>query len=182
MIPNNSSKRKLELSFTIIELLVVIALIGLLASIILVSLRGARDRAKTAQTYAALDGIRKVILLYYQDYNGKLPPDGAMSHCWDASGGWDIPDPNTCNCVKTKLGDPISVYTITNISMKDAWGTCYIWHYHPDSSEYNFLMSLGSNKTGDWWSEHSGTCDDDDICLFFGTGTQAYHPGQSSWK
>lgn len=41
---------KLKRSFTLIELLVIIAIIGLLASIVLVSLRGAGERAKLART------------------------------------------------------------------------------------------------------------------------------------
>lgn len=68
--------------FTLIELLVVIAIIGLLASIVLVSLNSARGKARDVKRISDLHQIVLALEMYYDDH-GYYPP----SSCgWDCNG------------------------------------------------------------------------------------------------
>ncbi len=58
--------------FTLIELLVVIAIIGILASIVLVSLDGARKKGRDARRIADIKSIQLALETYYND-NLKYP-------------------------------------------------------------------------------------------------------------
>lgn len=58
--------------FTLIELLVVIAIIGLLSSVVLASLNGARKKGRDARRIADLKQMQVALELYYSD-NGVYP-------------------------------------------------------------------------------------------------------------
>lgn len=62
--------RTQQRGFTLIELLVVIAIIGMLSSVILSSLNGARKKARDARRLADLKQLEAALELYYSDHTG----------------------------------------------------------------------------------------------------------------
>lgn len=88
--------------FTLIELLVVISIIGLLASVVLVSLNGARIKARDARRIADLKQITTALELYASD-NGYYPSTGSVAGgaaawaCFDCQNSIDNPIYNPSN-------------------------------------------------------------------------------------
>ncbi len=66
------SKLEKNKGFTLIELLVVIAIIGILSSVVLVSLNSARIKARDAKRTASIKELQTALELYYDD-NGSYP-------------------------------------------------------------------------------------------------------------
>jgi type II secretion system protein G len=72
---NNGTTKNSYLSrrvpgFTLIELLIVITIIGILASLVLANMAGARERARDAQRKADLRQVQTALRLYYNDFQG----------------------------------------------------------------------------------------------------------------
>jgi len=63
---------RLSRGFTLVELLVVIAIIGVLATLLLLQLGVARQRARDAKRIADVNQVRTAIELYFDD-NGQYP-------------------------------------------------------------------------------------------------------------
>jgi len=84
---NIFSERKLngfsKKGFTLIELLVVIAIIGLLASIVLVNVNSAREKAKISKATVQIREVVKAAALYINDTN-QYPPNCRLD-CTSAS-------------------------------------------------------------------------------------------------
>ncbi|HVY67863.1 MAG TPA: type II secretion system protein [Patescibacteria group bacterium] len=96
MHPNHNQSALLrqaggETGFTLIELLVVISIIGLLSSVILVSLNGARLKARDARRISDMRQLETALDLYYQNHSvyptqDPNTPDSSGLIC----GGWDV--------------------------------------------------------------------------------------------
>ena len=93
-------------AFTLIELLIVIAIIGILASIVLVSLNGSRIKARDTQRKSDINSIHKALETYFT-YYGSYP---AETWC-DSSIG-------SCNTVCPCAGSDWNYTTATFIGLK----------------------------------------------------------------
>src|SRR5262245_57879535 len=60
-------------AFTLIELLVVVAIIAVLASLLLLALQGAKERAKQTTCMTNLKSLYLAVAMYGDDYNGCYP-------------------------------------------------------------------------------------------------------------
>lgn len=79
-IMGQGNKKFTSEGFTLVELLVVIAIISLLSSVVIASLRSAREKARDARR---LSDIHQLTLAFnlYVDSNGDFPAEGGVTHC-----------------------------------------------------------------------------------------------------
>lgn len=76
---DGTNSKNPKTGFTLIELLVVIAIIGLLASVVLVALNGARQKSRDAKRAADIAQLSQAMELFYNDHNSYPTTNGSVS-------------------------------------------------------------------------------------------------------
>src|SRR5215472_6129792 len=86
-----NSRRQQQAGFTLIEIMVVILILGLLATLVVQSLRGATDKAKRTKAMADLAELKTALDRYYID-NGSYPTtDQGLNALVNPPGSGNIP-------------------------------------------------------------------------------------------
>jgi general secretion pathway protein G len=122
-------RRQAQEGFTLIEIMVVIAIIGLLATLVVQSLRGATDRAKRTKAMADIAELKTALDRYYID-NGSYPTgDQGLNALVTASGqGAQATNYEEGGYIRRIPADP--------------WGNPYV--YSSDGNNYT-LKSYGAD-------------------------------------
>ena len=179
--------------FTLIELLVVIAIIGLLSSIVFVSLNSARAKARDAQRIAVVRELQKAVELFYADHNRYPGFPGAF---YTTTGGdWFIRNPISGDpqAALSQLRSELAPYLPTLPSIPKRQGTvvyygkdnaCHLvggsprLQYRTDGSDYKIAVWLEREESCARVRDDGGssTC-----CPIFGRGTPQESKGRS-WE
>lgn len=128
--------------FTVIELLVVIAVIGLLASIVLVSLKGAMERARMGKAQTEMDQIKKAMLVYKSQF-GELPPPG--DNCSACS---NPPNSSWTTVMDAMANANIILPNHAQALYRDPWGNYYGYDNNDCNSNpgQSYLRTAGADK------------------------------------
>ncbi len=117
-----SESQRRQQGFTLIELLVVLVIIGIVASIGIVAVMNALDKAKQRATMADMRTLSKAIEIYSADH-GFLP--------FAEGGGF------------TELQSVLTPYQSSTIPVRDAWGHLYSYA-RADTGDYT-IESYGKD-------------------------------------
>lgn len=156
--------------FTLIELLVVISIIALLASVVLVALNGARDKAKITRASADIQQINKAVIKYRVD-NGDTYDSVPWQNCW-VDADWNVTALGGNNiCSQTQWNSGWFSSYISGVPL-DPWGHPYLFEGRPEPAYgectpgQTSLCSAGPNGILESINDAGMVVRGDDICIF----------------
>lgn len=157
MISNSTKK-----GFTLIELLVVIAIIGILSSVVIVSLNNARSKARDASRKSNAQAMATAIALYSSGQSPEMAPEVNATCTMD---GWTV-DPTVGARVgcptdyAAPTGDLLSVYLKT--LPIDATANTYGYMNEGSNTSYCMVTHQENvnNQAGYVFECNSGGCKD----------------------
>lgn len=136
------SKQKIKKSgFTLIELLIVIAIIGLLASMVLVALSNARQKARVAKRVSDFKTVKTALELYYNDFNSYPVQNGNWS---SVCPGWVVVTAN--NTIPGLVPTYMPSFPVDPSFVSGVTANCYMY-YSPDGISYKFMDYLINDMT-----------------------------------
>lgn len=109
------SKRRGEKGFTLIELLVVIAIIGVLATIVLVSLNTARKKARDARRVADIRQVALALEIYWDSNSGYVCDTTDNDNDWASLTG--VLDPTYIGAIPADPGAGSYIYHPTGTTL-----------------------------------------------------------------
>ncbi|MDO8600143.1 MAG: type II secretion system protein [bacterium] len=152
----------IQRGFTLIELLVVVGIISLIASVGLISMNEAREKARDAKRLADLNEIQKLVELYKSDNNGN-PPGQEGTEYINGVPNW-IPGLSP-RYIKELPSDPLDADP-------------YQYHYQREGNDYETAGILEK-------SSNEASCNDGGSggCRFFEVGTKLtiFNPSEGAW-
>lgn len=136
------NNQKFLTGFTLIELLIVIAIIGLLASIVMVSLNSARAKARDTKRVGDLRNLMTALEMYYDAHNF-YPASALVSNC----------DGNVA--FNTALAALVSEGFLTALPVdpKGNWPYCYFYEKPaayslcPGAASHDYLIIFSTEKS-----------------------------------
>ena len=167
---NNNKRPQNQKGFTLIELLVVISIIGILASVVMVSLNNAKEKAKIATAQNMVKQLHGIILINYQESEGTSPSPGNTA----IGTGCAYWGPGTVVGIVNNNGNRYSDWLGPFLSEvpKDPWGNCYVMEGPinegcPGDPYGAKICSFGPDGVSNGWNG-SPESRGDDICRAFG--------------
>lgn len=137
-------RKKQQAGLTLIEMLVVIGIIGLLTSVVLFSVSGARERARDSQRFSDVKSLQLAVELY-KEANGSYPTEGGNQLLSQVSGLVPVfiatlpedPKPTSGNVGQYRYANVGNGYVLIvgTIEGKGSVNHCYLTSRGTDSAD-----------------------------------------------